>query len=1238
MDALAAAETAPRSSRGAAAQAVRTALRVRPLLPREAGQREGVRVSEEDRRLILVDEERCQERCFTADAVLDSRRGGMNGCQQAVFEALGDELAQRALEGYNACLLAYGHTGSGKTHTILGEDWVCTRPERGGGGVDSSPASGRSGWLGQSTPLHSERGRELSDDLDGSGAGLLPRVLEYIFNSANRSEGAGEKGAVYIASFYEIHNERVRDLVGNVPGNPFGCEADSPAGYGKDGAYERSVSGGMSPGGPLCHGHLRERPRPKVHFHPKFGAFVSDVAEVPCSTYEEALRLVTVGARSRTTAATALNDRSSRSHAVFTLRIERPTSSNSLTLVDLAGREQERLTQCRTERFKELTLINRSLFHLARCVRALADRGRNDANGVAVPGRDGGQWHHFRNSKLTMVLGHALAGNSHTAVIGTISPARGAYEDSLATLRFVESVKQVRTRPALPINRREDVVNELQEEVRRLSARLRLQDEANALQAAERSLVERKLGETQDMMEQYRQMALEMSRHELAHRMTKEVEPVKQQAILVPYAALTPGCRLPPAIPAHAGSMVVAKAGVTPGSPRSHAGISPVTISPRRLLHDQDPSTPTPTYRRVVEAGTGGPPVVVMDSGVVEVQSMAGGSLSSPSRRPAEAAWTTSRTASRGGSPAPLRGLSTASVAGGTCTSVTSSAGSEVSTPRFKAPQPPPGAVMIPDLLLPSRSPSTASCVTSVGHSQPAPVAVLQDDEMMRIVEHWLAAHHSAQDDQAGTARRTDVASTLQLLRAQLRELRGAQGGHLGRLPPGSPRGSFGQGGIHRLVTPHTPGGSSAVCDSDASGDLRLASNIVSILRQAASQGGGSQATNGLTSVLAPGGGHHEALNSLLREALGDPPSDDGRCGPPRATAVPRGSRSQGVPVRAFAVPAPLITARSHSPGRPVPTGAAAACATAATPCPAYPATHSSGASMWATVGGVPAAARAASGHSPEPVNRAVSYSAASVAATSAAGTPTPQTPRRLRSTIGSFESLGPSCEIRRLPSAPALVHTRAEASMTPSGAMSPRLRFARRVPSENSGWASPRLQSPGGSPPVPPPGAAEVAVMAHPQGQERLLTQGIHSSSSFVVPVAVAAPSSAASGHSATTVQAPMTTVQVPVATVCAPGYYTPVHTVTTVAAPMLFSPRRSLSMAPVPVTAVPMGSAVSRSSSGVALTRINTQGCESFPVLIGAPLTARAAAPQALRSVPVMPMTSRRAEFEEGSTVVPL
>eukprot|EP00435_Cladocopium_sp_Y103_P044545 s2099_g12.t1 len=62
--------------------------------------------------------------------------------------------------------------------------------------------------------------------------------------------------------------------------------------------------------------------------------------------------------------------------------------------------------------------------------------------------------------------------------------------DSLATLRFCESVKQVRTKPALPVSQREAVVIELQEEVRRLELEL--------LRARSgRAIVERQLGEAQ---------------------------------------------------------------------------------------------------------------------------------------------------------------------------------------------------------------------------------------------------------------------------------------------------------------------------------------------------------------------------------------------------------------------------------------------------------------------------------------------------------------------------------------------------------------------------------------------------------------------------------------------------------------------------------------------------------------------------------------------------------------------
>ena len=124
------------------------------------------------------------------------------------------------------------------------------------------------------------------------------------------------------ASFYEIYNEQVRDLIDR---------GQEPA---------RDENG---------------RPRrPQVHFYPRFGAFVSNIQETTCSCTDDALRLIAAGSASRKTAPTAMNERSSRSHAIFTLRLERAAASNTIMLVDLAGREQERVTQCRTERFKDV--------------------------------------------------------------------------------------------------------------------------------------------------------------------------------------------------------------------------------------------------------------------------------------------------------------------------------------------------------------------------------------------------------------------------------------------------------------------------------------------------------------------------------------------------------------------------------------------------------------------------------------------------------------------------------------------------------------------------------------------------------------------------------------------------------------------------------------------------------------------------------------------------------------------
>lgn len=871
---------------------VRVAIRVRPLLPREAGQREGIRVHADERSVVILDD-RGQERTFVADTVLDSRRardmgnsegesrdvyssgaeGVCGAAQNAVFKAVGADLVRHAIEGYNACLLAYGHTGSGKTYTILGEEWV----KNSGGATVTAGCSGD----------------ESAAAAVNAGAGLLPRALEAIFSSIQR-----EPSAVCIASFFEIHNERIRDLIA-----PVHALEDVVGG----GACFQSRSGNSSQG--------QQARRPTVHFHPRFGAFVSNITEVPCLGLDEALRLISLGARARTTAATALNDRSSRSHAVFTLRIERTAASNNLMLVDLAGREQERLTHCRTERFKELTLINRSLFHLTRCVRALTAQSSNAA-GCSAPvgpgGKDGGQWHHFRNSKLTMVLGHALAGNSHTAVLGTLSPACGSYEDSLSTLRFCESVKQVRTRPALPGARREDVVHELQDEVRRLETEL--------LRARSgRALVEQQLSEAHAMMEHYRnswQQAVEVSTKGLIVRLQEETN-AALASFGCPPAAGQPPAALLCLLPMKSTSLHVQGKDMRSGNSSCKDG----SVTPRRPPSDRTaPSTPIASCKHIVEVGTGGPlpsgaenrgsecrvsSLAYHDSlqhavvSMSERDSTGGGhsgrplvTAASPSgiavTRVAESQGVLSQVEC--GVPAildlsKLIQCDGSAAAGrdddfdhsisacGTPSAASIASGESTTEQRFHAHGSPS---LIPDLFLHS---SNACGDNSSDGTAPVcadPTAQQPDEDLMRVVDTWLCKAEQCTDGTCD-AKRAGLASTLRKLRSQLLDLRAARpvsskATTQGFSTPGTLPGSPGDGGIKLRPVPRTPRsaspsqqkcvrdqhsgapaeGSGAACGCKSvscrfadSCDLKFAASIVAMLRRAvAAEGNGKVASD----------------------------------------------------------------------------------------------------------------------------------------------------------------------------------------------------------------------------------------------------------------------------------------------------------------------------------------------------------------------------------------------------------
>ncbi len=143
------------------------------------------------------------------------------------------------------------------------------------------------------------------------------------------------------ASYLEIYNERVKDLLG--PGN-----AD--------------------------HG-LR------VREHPKEGPYVQNLSKHLVMDYGEIRSLMERGNAVRTTASTQMNDTSSRSHAIFTVTFVKagfigglPTETKSkIHLVDLAGSERANATGATGQRLKEGGHINKSLVTLGSVISALAE-------------------------------------------------------------------------------------------------------------------------------------------------------------------------------------------------------------------------------------------------------------------------------------------------------------------------------------------------------------------------------------------------------------------------------------------------------------------------------------------------------------------------------------------------------------------------------------------------------------------------------------------------------------------------------------------------------------------------------------------------------------------------------------------------------------------------------------------------------------------------------------------------
>ena len=259
-----------------------------------------------------------------------------------------------------------------------------------------------------------------------SADGMIPRAVEQIYTSATALEEKGWKYRME-GSFVEVYNENLNDLLGN-----------------SDDLDKQKLK-------------IRDVPEKKQ-------TILENAVCVELDGPKKVEELLNTADRNRSVAATKANQRSSRSHSVFILKlvgvneITGERSEGTLNLVDLAGSERLEHSKVEGARLKETQNINKSLSCLGDVINALGDpKARSH-----VPYRNSTVCftsflfpHTYRRGinffegdgmltsfwlQLTRLLQYSLGGNSKTLMFVMISPLQAHLQETITSLKFATKV------------------------------------------------------------------------------------------------------------------------------------------------------------------------------------------------------------------------------------------------------------------------------------------------------------------------------------------------------------------------------------------------------------------------------------------------------------------------------------------------------------------------------------------------------------------------------------------------------------------------------------------------------------------------------------------------------------------------------------------------------------------------------------------------------------------------------
>lgn len=168
------------------------------------------------------------------------------------------------------------------------------------------------------------------------------------------------------------------------------------------------------------------------------GIYVENLTEWNVESQDDVLRAISAGDKNRSQGVTNMNEHSSRSHAMVTVKVvgKHRTAGISyfgkLHMIDLSGSERISKSGATGQRLKEAQAINKSLSALGNVIESLQKKQSH------IP---------YRDSKLTYLLQDSLGGNSKCLMIAAMSPTGLDTEETLCTLKFAERARRVELGP-----------------------------------------------------------------------------------------------------------------------------------------------------------------------------------------------------------------------------------------------------------------------------------------------------------------------------------------------------------------------------------------------------------------------------------------------------------------------------------------------------------------------------------------------------------------------------------------------------------------------------------------------------------------------------------------------------------------------------------------------------------------------------------------------------------------------